>query len=102
MCFCRGWGTKNPGNYFSTQSITDRWDASVKKAGIRRRTPYHSRHTYACWSLAAGANPSFIASQLGHEDAEIVYRVYSAWIMEFDGEPVELLNERLGFDPICP
>lgn len=95
-------GTKNPGYYFSTQSITDRWDASVKKAGIRRRTPYQSRHTYACWSLAAGANPSFIASQLGHEDAEMVYRVYSAWIKEFDGEQVELLNERLGFAPSMP
>ncbi|WP_257805850.1 site-specific integrase [Enterobacter ludwigii] len=95
-------GTKSPGNYFSTQSITDRWDASVKKAGIRRRTPYQSRHTYACWSLAAGANPSFIASQLGHEDAEMVYRVYSAWIKEFDGEQVELLNKRLGFAPSMP
>lgn len=74
----------------------------MEKAGIRRRAPYQSRHTFACWSLAAGANPSFIASQLGHEDAEMVYRVYSAWIKEFDGDQVELLNQRLGFAPNTP
>lgn len=91
-----------PGPYFSTQSISDRWDAAVKKAGIRRRTPYQTRHTYACWALAAGANPSFIASQLGHEDAQMVYRVYSAWISEFDGEQIELLNKKLGNAPIMP
>lgn len=97
--FLPGLSSSVPGNYFSNQSIADRWDAAIKKSGIRRRTPYQSRHTYACWSLAAGANPSFIASQLGHEDAEMVYRVYSAWIKEFDGEQVDLLNERLGFVP---
>ncbi|MCK4228193.1 MULTISPECIES: hypothetical protein [Enterobacter] len=74
----------------------------MKKADIRRHTPYHSRHTYACCSLAAGANSSFIANQLGHEDAEMVYRVYSAWIKVFDGEQVELLNERLGFALTMP
>lgn len=100
--FVPGLSYDHPGNYFCTQSITDRWDASVKKAGIRRRTPYQSRHTYACWALAAGANPSFIAAQLGHEDAEMVYRVYSAWIKEFDGEQVDLLNRNLGFAPTTP
>ncbi|MFK3711815.1 tyrosine-type recombinase/integrase [Leclercia adecarboxylata] len=98
--FVPGLANDQPGEYFCTQSITDRWDASVKKSGIRRRTPYQSRHTYACWALAAGANPSFIAAQLGHEDAEMVYRVYSAWIKEFDGEQVDMLNRNLGFAPI--
>ncbi|MEJ5548782.1 recombinase RecT, partial [Salmonella enterica subsp. enterica] len=25
---------------------------------------------YACWSLSAGANPNFIATQMGHTDAQ--------------------------------
>lgn len=91
-----------PQKYFQCQSISDRWDYAVKKSGIRRRTPYQTRHTYACWSLAAGANPSFIASQLGHEDAQMVYRVYGAWIKEFDGEQVELLNSKLNVAPSMP
>lgn len=100
--FVPGLGYGAPGSYFSTQSITDRWDAAMKKSGIRRRTPYQSRHTFACWALSAGANPSFIASQLGHEDAEMVFRVYSAWVKEFDGEQVNMLNEKLGFAPNVP
>lgn len=98
--FVSGLSKNKPGVYFSPQSITDRWDAAIKKSGIRRRTPYQSRHTFACWALSAGANPSFIASQLGHEDAEMVFRVYSSWIKEFDGEQVSMLNQKLGIVPI--
>lgn len=32
----------------------------------------------------------------------MVYRVYSAWIKEFDGEQVEMLNRNLGFAPSMP
>lgn len=91
-----------PGSYFSPSSISGRWKVAIKKSGIRSRNPYQSRHTFACWALSAGANPSFIASQLGHEDAEMVYRVYSAWIKEFDGEQIDMLNEKFGFAPIVP
>lgn len=100
--FLPGLRQKAPGKYFSSQSISDRWDAAVKKAGIRRRTPYQTRHTFACWALSAGANPSFIASQLGHEDAQMVYRVYSSWIKEFDGDQVHMLNDKYGSAPIAP
>ncbi|WP_227317473.1 tyrosine-type recombinase/integrase [Cedecea davisae] len=100
--FVSGLSRNLPGKYFTPQSIAARWDAAIKKAGIRRRTPYQSRHTFACWALSAGANPSFIASQLGHEDAEMVFRVYSAWIKEFDGEQVSMLNQKLGVAPTVP
>lgn len=100
--FLPGLRQKAPGKYFSSQSIRDRWDAAVKKAGIRRRTPYQTRHTFACWALSAGANPSFIASQLGHEDAQMVYRIYSSWIKEFDGDQIRMLNDKYGSAPIVP
>lgn len=81
--------------YYNVSSIGDRWDAAVKRAGIRRRNPYHTRHTYACWLLSAGATPSFIASQMGHENAQIVYEVYAAWIEELSGDQVNMLNSKL-------
>lgn len=52
---------------YSPGRTSSRWEAAVKRAGIRRRNPYHTRHTFACWLLTAGANPSFIANQMGHE-----------------------------------
>lgn len=100
--FVPGLRLSQPGKFFSCQSISDRWDAAIKKSGIRRRTPYQTRHTFACWALSAGANPTFIASQLGHEDAQMVYRVYSSWIREFDGDQVEMLNDKIGNAPIAP
>lgn len=81
--------------YYSMSSIGAGWNAAVKRAGIRRRNPYHTRHTFACWLLSAGANPSFIANQMGHENAQMVYEIYSAWIEELNGEQVKMLNAKL-------
>ncbi len=81
--------------YYSVSSSSARYHASVKRAGIRRRNPYHTRHTFACWLLSAGANPSFIANQMGHENAQMVYEIYSAWIEELNGEQVKMLNAKL-------
>lgn len=81
--------------YYSVSSIGDRWNAAVKRADIRRWNPYHTRHTFACWLLSAGANPSFIANQMGHENAQMVYEVYGAWIEELNGDQVLMLNSRL-------
>lgn len=46
--------------------------------------------------LSARANPAFIANQMGHENAEIVYTVYSAWINALDGDQIAFLNQRIG------
>lgn len=81
--------------YYSVSSIGARWNAAVKRSGIRRRNPYHTRHTFACWLLSAGANPSFIADQMGHENAQMVYDVYGAWIEELNGDQVIMLNSKL-------
>ncbi|WP_237374562.1 tyrosine-type recombinase/integrase [Raoultella terrigena] len=45
-------------------------------AEISHRPPNQSRYTFACWMLSAGATPSFIASQMGHENAKMVYEIY--------------------------
>ncbi|WP_337022480.1 MULTISPECIES: tyrosine-type recombinase/integrase [unclassified Pantoea] len=86
-------GKQKPG--YSLTSIGARWNAAVKRAGIRRRNPYHTRHTFACWLLSAGANPSFIANQMGHENAQMVYEIYATWIEEMNGEQVDMLNSKL-------
>jgi len=76
-------------------SIGTRWNSAVKRAGIRRRNPYHTRHTFACWLLSAGANPSFIANQMGHDNAQMVYEIYATWIEEMNNEQVAMLNSTL-------
>lgn len=83
------------GSHYSTQSLGQIWNAALRKAGLRHRKAYQSRHTYACWSLAAGANPNYVATQMGHSDAQMVYRVYGAWMAENNSEQVTLINDRL-------
>ena len=40
-------------------------------------------------------NPSFIASQMGHEDARMVYEVYSKWIGDMNPDQVNMLNNQM-------
>lgn len=81
--------------YYSKNSMRVNWEKGIKKAGIRYRVPYQTRHTYACWALSAGANPSFIASQMGHENAKMVYEIYSKWMSEKDQDEIALLNAKI-------
>lgn len=96
--------SKTKNGYFSKSSISYGWKKAIELTGVRKRHPYQSRHTFACWSLSAGANPSFIGSQMGHEDARMVYEVYSKWIGDKNQEQVEMLNERMptALPPTCP
>lgn len=94
---------KNYGDHFTVDSIRHMWDAAIKRAGLRHRKSYQSRHTYACWSLTAGANPAFIANQMGHADAQMVFQVYGKWMSENNNAQVALLNTQLSeFAPTMP
>lgn len=91
------------GHHYAVGSINQSWEAAMRRAGIRYRRAYQSRHTYACWSLAAGANPNFIAKQMGHTDAQMVYRVYGSWMAENNQDQVLILNQKLSeFAPSMP
>lgn len=91
------------GFIYKVDSVGDSWDAAMKRAGIRRRKAYQSRHTYACWSLSAGANPSFIANQMGHASAQMVFNVYGAWMADSSAEQITMLNQKLAdFAPLMP
>jgi len=56
------------------------WQPLCKRAGVRYRNPYQMRHTYASTQLTAGANPWYIADQLGHVDVEMVFKIYGKFI----------------------
>lgn len=91
------------GHHYAVGSINQSWEAAMRRAGIRYRRAYQSRHTYACWSLAAGANPNFIAKQMGHTDAQMVYRVYGSWMAENNQDQVLIINQKLSeFAPSMP
>lgn len=58
------------------------WVPLLARAGVRYRNPYQARHTYASARLTEGANPFYMADQLGHEDVQMVFRIYGKFIAQ--------------------
>lgn len=56
------------------------WKTALKKAGIRYRRPYQTRHTYASMMLTAGEPLGWVANQMGHRDLSMLARIYARWI----------------------
>jgi len=54
---------------------------AMKALGIRHRPAYNTRHTRATELLAAGCNPMWVASQLGHR-ADTLFKHYARWISD--------------------
>ncbi|MFT8211394.1 MAG: tyrosine-type recombinase/integrase [Symbiopectobacterium sp.] len=80
---------------YSLPSTEQLWNSTVKRSGICRRNPYHTRHTYAYWLLSAGTSPSFIANQTGHENIQMVYKLYGKRIEGLNADQVGMLNKQL-------
>ncbi|ODV12668.1 MAG: hypothetical protein ABT22_06120 [Thiobacillus sp. SCN 64-317] len=57
-----------------------KWANLTRRAEVRHRPPYQTRHTYACWNLTARGNLAFIANQMGHSDYSMLVKVYGRWI----------------------
>lgn len=60
------------------------WKPSLRRAGVRYRTSYKTRHTYATTMLMAGLKPAYIAQQLGHS-LQVLLSTYARWIPGADG-----------------
>lgn len=56
------------------------WQPALKKAGVRYRYPYQTRHTFASTLLSAGENPVWVAAMMGHKDWAMIIKVYGRWI----------------------
>lgn len=60
------------------------WTHALKRAGVRYRRPYQTRHTYASMMLSAGEHPMWVAKQMGHSDWTMIARVYGRWMPDAD------------------
>ncbi len=60
------------------------WQPALRKAKVRYRYPYQTRHTYASMMLSAGENPLWVARQMGHKDWSMIVKTYGKWIPESD------------------
>jgi integrase len=56
------------------------WTSGLKRAKVRYRNPYQTRHTYASMMLTAGESVMWVASQMGHTDWSLTAKRYARWI----------------------
>ena len=80
----RIWLNPRDGQPWSTDAQVRKtfWLPVCTRSGVDYRNPYQVRHTYASTLLTDGHNPWYVAAQLGHEDVEMVFRVYGRFIRE--------------------
>lgn len=72
------------------------WNPTLKALKMRSRHFYQTRHTYATLNLMAGANPMWVAKQLGHANMQMVLTVYAKWIEGADkSQEMGKLEEKL-------
>jgi integrase len=69
------------GKPFDVHNVRNRaWYPTLAKAGLRRRTMYQTRHTFASLMLAYSEDPLWVARMLGHTSTEMLYRHYGKFI----------------------
>lgn len=87
--------------WVSDQALKKRWMIILKRAGVRYRNPYQTRHTFASTLLSAGVNPLYVAKQMGHRDTEMIMRNYGRWI-EQGSDPENRKRAQEFFSQVSP
>jgi len=71
----------------------------LKKAGVRYRNPYQTRHTFASMMLSAGENIAWVSAQMGHSNVLITAKAYARWINnneQHGAKAAEMYGQHLG------
>jgi len=60
------------------------WTPILRKAGVRYRRPYQTRHTFASMMITAGEKIGWISRTLGHKKISVTLDIYARWLDEED------------------
>jgi len=82
------WTYRAPDGFKSLTTFRDRLNQAFVESGIRVRSTYSMRHTYASVCLMAGITPAFVAQQLGNTVPVLLSR-YAKWISS-DADMLEM------------
>lgn len=68
--------------YTGDKQVRVMMQAAMKKAGVRVRRAYMTRHTYASMMVSSGEPEMWVAQQMGHSDIGMIRRNYGRWMPE--------------------
>jgi integrase len=73
-----GWLVCHPdGRPVHPDTITDRFNKLVDRAGVKQIRLHDVRHTYATTSLDAGVDPKIVADRIGHANMAYTLAIYT-------------------------
>jgi integrase len=73
-----GWLVCHPdGRPVHPDTITDRFNKLVDRAGVKRIRLHDVRHTYATTSLDAGVDPKIVSDRIGHANMAYTLAIYT-------------------------
>jgi len=89
-------GENNPFSY-STSITKTYFKPLIEKCGIKFRTLYSTRHTFASVMLANGFDIYWVSRMLGHQDIKVTYQHYAKYIptKKRDNERMQAANSVL-------
>jgi integrase len=76
-----------------------RWSESIKALNIRRRGPYHARHSSVTWQLMLGKNLLWVAKQHGHS-VDVMLPMYAAWLEGATEADIHSIKKAMEKDPL--
>ena len=68
---------------------------SYKKAGLKPRRAYETRHTAAVLHIAAHENPIYISHKLGHSDTKLLFEVYAPYVANASRQDGNAFNDMM-------
>jgi integrase len=88
------WLNPEGSHWINSQQLLRRaWEPTMRRAGLRYRTAYQTRHTYASMLLSWGSNPMYVAAQMGHKDWGMIRKRYGRWIAALSNDQRELIRQ---------
>ena len=58
------------------------WVKVLKQANVKYRNPHQMRHTFISHMLSLGNRPEVLYKMVGHENTEMIYKIYGKFINE--------------------
>jgi len=84
------------GKHINLRNLRRRvWEPALKVAGLRTRSLYNTRHSFATVALASGEDPGWVAKMLGHTTLTMLVTRYYRYVPNLVRQDGRLLDRQL-------
>ena len=71
------------------------WMSVLEKLGLEYRTMLHTRHTYITMMLDSGEHIGWVARQVGHTSAKMIFERYYSYIENYQTDDGQKFMDRV-------